>query len=205
MLTELTITEFLEKTASGSATPGGGSVAALSAALAAGLSEMVANLTIGKKGYTASEADMRALAEKARGLKDKLAQDIDRDSEAYAEVLAAFQLPKNTENDKNQRQQAIQKGLAAAASVPLSVAKDALIVMELAAMAVEKGNRNTVTDGAVAAMTARTAVLSAVYNVKINLGSIEDVDFKNDMMAQVEELEREAIKRENEILATVVL
>jgi formiminotetrahydrofolate cyclodeaminase len=205
MLTELTITEFLEKTATGSATPGGGSVAALSAALAAGLSEMVANLTIGKKGYTASEADMRALAEKARSLRDKLAQDIDRDSEAYAEVLAAFQLPKNTEEYKNQRQQAIQKGLAAAASVPLSVAKDALIVMELAAMAVEKGNRNTVTDGAVAAMTARTAVLSAVYNVKINLGSIEDVDFKNDMMAQVEELEREAVKRENEILAKVVL
>ena len=205
MLTELTITEFLEKTATGSATPGGGSVAALSAALAAGLSEMVANLTIGKKGYAASEVEMRALAEKARSLRDKLARDIDRDSEAYAEVLAAFQLPKNTDDDKKQRQQAIQKGLTAAASVPLSVAKDALIVMELAAMAVEKGNRNTVTDGAVAAMTARTAVLSAVYNVKINLGSIEDVDFKNDMMAQVEELEREAVKRENEILAKVVL
>jgi formiminotetrahydrofolate cyclodeaminase len=205
VLTELTINEFLEKTATGSATPGGGSAAALCASLAAGLCEMVANLTIGKKGYEASASDMKALAEKAGRLRDKLARDIDRDSEAYTEVLAAFQLPKNTEDDKKQRQQAIQKGLTAAASVPLSVAKDALIVMDLAAIAVEKGNRNTVTDGAVAAMIARTAVLSAALNVKINLDAIKDVAFKNDMMAQIEELEKEAITRENEILAKVVL
>ena len=104
MLTDLNITEFLEKTASGTAVPGGGSVAALAGALGASLSEMVANLTIGRKGYEASDAEMRDLMNSARMLRDKLAKDIDRDSEAYAQVLAAFKLPKSTEEEKKQRQ-----------------------------------------------------------------------------------------------------
>jgi formiminotetrahydrofolate cyclodeaminase len=203
VLADLRITQFLEETAAGSALPGGGSVAALGAALAAGLSEMVANLTMGKKGYEASEADMRALAESARRLRNKLTQDIDRDSEAYAEVLAAFRLPRITEDDKRKRQQAIQKGFKAAASVPLSVAKDALRVMALAGEAVEKGNRLTVTDGAVAAMMARSAVLSALYNVRINLRSVKDENFRKIMMEQAKELEEEAIKKERDILLKV--
>ena len=205
MLTDLKITEFLEKTASGTAIPGGGSVAALAGALGASLSEMVANLTIGRKGYEASDAEMKDLMNSARMLRDKLAKDIDRDSEAYAQVLAAFKLPKSTEEEKKQRQEAVQKGFMAAASVPLSVAEDALSVMELAELAVEKGNKNTITDGAVAAMMARAAVLSAIYNVTINLSSITDKGFKTEVNNQAEELKKAANEKEKEILSKLNL
>jgi len=205
LLKDLKVTDFLEETASGTPAPGGGSVAALSAALAAALSEMVANLTIGKKGYGDREKDMKALAEKARSLRQKLTGDIDRDSDAYAEVMTAFRMPNQSEEEKIRRRQAVQRGLKTAASVPLSVAKDAIRVMELAGIAIEKGNPNTVTDGAVAALAARSAVLSALYNVKINIDTIADEDFKDDMKTQVEELEAEVIEKEKEVLAKLII
>ena len=203
MLTDLKISEFLEKTASGTAVPGGGSVAALAGALGAGLSEMVANLTIGRKGYEASDSEMKALAEDARVLRGRLAQAIDKDSEAYTQVLAAFRLPKSTEEEKSQRQKAVQKGFMAAATVPLNVAKDALRVMGLAEKAIVMGNRNMVTDGAVAGVMAKSAVISAVLNVKINLHSITDDKFKADLFHQAEELEKAANEKEKEMLLKI--
>ncbi|MBW1695366.1 MAG: cyclodeaminase/cyclohydrolase family protein [Deltaproteobacteria bacterium] len=203
MLVDLSITAFLEKTAAGSATPGGGSVAALTAACAAGLAEMVANLTIGKAGYKSSEADMKSLAEQSRHLRDELVRNIDRDSEAYGEVLAAFKLPKETEKQKQKRNQAIQRAFMRATSVPLKVAKDALQVLILAGTAAEKGNKNTVTDAAVAALIAKSALLSAVYNVKVNLNAIRDEGFLKDVLFQVAALEKEALEKEKEILSTV--
>lgn len=199
MLADLTIKEFLEKTASNTPTPGGGSVAALGAVLAAALSEMVANLTIGKKGFEKIEKEMKDIASASFNYRDKLIKDIDRDSDAYNQVMAAFKLPKQTKEEKNNRQLAIQDGLKTASLVPLRVAKDASKIMELAGEVVIKGNKNAVTDGVVGAMMARTAVLAALYNVKINLASIKDDKFVNEIKEQINDLETVIENKEKEI------
>ena len=203
MLTNQKISVFLEKTASGTPVPGGGSVSALSAALGAGLAEMVANLTIAKIGYEAVENEMKEIAETLQNLREKLVTEVDKDSNAYKDVLAAFKLPKDTQEEKEQRAEAIQDAMKNAARVPLGVAYDALQVMDLAEKAIRNGNRNAVSDGAVGTMMARTAVLGALFNVKINLASVKDKAFVEEMMREVNKLERRVHEREAEILSHV--
>ncbi|KGG80494.1 methenyltetrahydrofolate cyclohydrolase [Caloranaerobacter azorensis H53214] len=205
MLQDLNLKEFLEKTASKSPVPGGGSVAALSASLSASLIEMVGNLTIGKKGYEDVEDEMKEIVSICSKYREKFVNDIDRDSDAFNKVMAAFKLPKDTEEEKAARKEAIQESFKTAALVPLEVAEDAFKLLEFAAKVVEKGNKNAVTDGAVAAMIARTAVLSALYNVKINLGSIKDEEFVSKVLKQVESLESQVNNIEKEILSKVKL
>ena len=203
MLVDDKITEYLEKAAAGTAVPGGGSVAALNGALAAGLTEMVANLTIGKKGYEAVEEDMKALAGMASQLRKKLTAAIDQDADAYTEVMAAYKLPKTTDEETSLRKQKIQDAIKHAALVPLEVARDALAVIDLAGSAIRKGNKNAASDGAVAAMNARTAALAAIYNVKINLGSIKDDDFVEKLAQEVNKLQTQVVEKENEALSYV--
>ena len=203
MLKDKSVTEYLERTASGEPVPGGGSIAALSAAAAASLTEMVANLTIGKKGYTSVQAEMRDIASTTSKLRDKLIGDIDNDPQAYQQVLAAFQLPKNTETEKHHRANAIQDGFKNAALIPMGVAEDGFKIMDLAKMVIEKGNKNAVTDGAVAVMAARTAVMAALYNVKINLTAIKDQAFVEVLAQKVKTLERQVKDKEKMILASV--
>jgi formiminotetrahydrofolate cyclodeaminase len=203
MLADHKITEYLEKAAAGTAVPGGGSVAALNAALAAGLTEMVANLTIGKKGYEEVEEEMIALAGKASQLRNKLSAAVDRDADAYTEVMAAYRLPKTTDEETALRKQKIQDAIKHAARVPLEVARNALAVIELAGQAIQKGNKNAASDGAVAAMNARTGALAAIYNVKINLGSINDDSFVDKLTQEVKELENQVVKMENAALSYV--
>jgi formiminotetrahydrofolate cyclodeaminase len=203
LLKDNTVTEYLEKTASGEPVPGGGSIAALNAAAAASLTEMVANLTIGKKEYASVEAEMRDIAITASKLRDKLIGDIDNDPQAYQQVLAAFQLPKNTETEKQRRSNAIQDGFKNAALVPMSVAEDGFKIMDLAKKVIEEGNKNAATDGAVAAMAARTAVMAALYNVKINLTAIKDEAFVEELAQKVKTLEDQVKNQENAILAII--
>ena len=203
MLTDLTLTEFLEKIASHSPVPGGGSIAALSAAIAASLSEMVAHLTIGKKGYEALEEEMQEIAKDAFQYRERLIRTIDKDSNAYNDVMAAFKLPKGTELERNNREGAIQEALINATLVPLDVARDAFKIIELAGKAVKQGNKNAVTDAAVAVMMARTAALSALYNVKINLASIKDTNFVKEVGNDVKRMENAIVNREREFLSDV--
>ncbi len=205
MLAELTIKEFLEKTASSSPVPGGGSVAALSAALAASLTEMVAKLTIGKEGYETVEDEMKAVAQEALKLKLKLVLSIDNDSNAYNDVMSAIRLPGDTEAEKHYREKTIQSGLKKATLIPMSVAEDAALVMDLAGKTVASGNKNAITDGAVGVMMAKTAVLSAIYNVKINLKTIKDKTFIDEISKKVEAMETNALDREKELLSIVDL
>lgn len=195
----MTLSELLEKTAANTPVPGGGSIAALHGAVAASLVEMVANLTIGKKGYEEKGAEMKDLASRAAYYRQKLAEDIDRDSDAFNQVMAAFRLPKQTGEEKETRRRAVQAAFETAVRVPLEVAEDALKIMALAEKAVSEGNKNAVTDAAVAAMTARTAVLSASYNVKINLASITDFSFVEKTRKRVQEIEFEAEDKEKAI------
>jgi len=203
LLTNLKVTDFLEQTACGTPLPGGGSVSALSAALGAGLTEMVANLSVGKKGYEAVEIEMQEIAETVKKLREKLVAEVDNDSNAYNEVLAAFKLPKTTEKEKKQRTEAIQEAMKNAARVPLGVAYDAMRVMDLAERVIKSGNRNAVSDAAVGAMMARTAVLGALFNVRINLASLKDSAFVEEMMREVNKLASRVHEREKEILSYV--
>lgn len=205
MLSELTITEFLSRTASSDPVPGGGSVSALGAAISAALSEMVAALTIGRKGYESSEKEMMEIIQRARGLREKLTKDIDRDSDAYSQVITAFRLPNDTEENKNRRRQAVQDGFKQAALIPLGVAKDASDLLNLAEKVVKRGNKNAVTDAAVAVMIARAAILGALLNVKINLNSIKDKNFVDDIKSQVQEIESTVEWKEKTILAKIDL
>jgi formiminotetrahydrofolate cyclodeaminase len=203
LLADHKITEYLDKAAAGTAVPGGGSVAALNAALAAGLTEMVANLTVGKKGYEAVEEEMKALADEASQLRNKLTAAIDQDANAYTEVMAAYKLPKTTDEETTVRKQKIQDAIKHAALVPLEVARNALAVIDLAGQAIRKGNKNAASDGAVAAMNARTAALAAIYNVKINLSSIENDDFVKELAQEVESLQNQVAEKEKEALSQV--
>lgn len=205
MLADKTLKGFLDETASKAPVPGGGSIAAMSAATAAALTEMVANLTIGKKGYEDVQEEMAELASTLPNVRDEFITDIDRDADAFNKVMDAFKMPKETDEEKAERRQAIQDGMKNAASVPLEVARNAFKIMNFAAKVVEKGNKNAVTDGAVAAMMARTAVLSALFNVKINLGSIKDEEFVKKVSEEVSQLEAEVQEVEKDILSKVEL
>ena len=201
MLKDLSITDYLAKTASGDPVPGGGSSAALNGALAAALTEMVANLTIGRKGFEAVDAEMRAVAAKAAGLRSSLTADVDRDSDSYAQVLKAFQLPKATESEKAARAQAIQEAFKQAALVPLGVARASVALMDLGRSVIAKGNPNAASDGAAGILAARMAARAAIYNVRINLGTIKDEAFSSELRQEADRLEVEAEAKEREALA----
>ncbi len=205
MLTDLTIKDFLKKTASNSPVPGGGSIAALGGAISASLLEMVANLTIGKKGYEEFEEEMKEISIAVLEYRNKLIADIDKDSNAYDAVIAAYRLPKSNDEERDRRSGAIQEALKNAVLVPLEVAKMGLDIIKLAGNIVRDGNKNAITDGAVAAMMARTALLSALYNVKINLSSIKDEAFVNEISDQVRDMEIKIQKLEQGILAEIDL
>ncbi len=200
MLTELTVKDFLNKVAGSDPVPGGGSIAALNGAIAAALAAMVANLTIGKKNYADCEELMKQIAERAAGLKEEFVADVDRDSEAYDRVFACFKMPKATDEEKAARSAAIQEATKFAAQVPMEVARRAYGLMDTIAQVARKGNQNAVTDACVAMMAARSAVLAALMNVRINLGSLKDKEFALAMQAEADGLEQQALAKEKELL-----
>jgi formiminotetrahydrofolate cyclodeaminase len=173
--------------------------------MAASLVEMVANLTVGKQGFDSVAGEMQQIVERARSYRQRFVFSIDRDAEAFSRVVAAFKLPKATDEQRWERTVAVQKAFKEAARVPLEVARDARTILDLAGLVVEKGNRNAVTDGLVGAMMARTAVLSALYNVCINLESIRDEPFVQEVRKEVEAIRAGVIRKEQTILASVDL
>ncbi len=196
----LSVEEFTALTASDAPAPGGGSVSALAAGLGAALAEMVANLTIGKEKYADADAEMRTLAQQAADLRKELIDAIQKDTESFNGYMAALKMPKETDEQKTARRDAMQQGLKEAALVPLEVAKTTVKIFPVAKAVVQRGNPNAVTDGLVAAMLARSAALGALLNVKINLGSIKDEAFVAQLSAQVKQLEQQAITLEKQVL-----
>lgn len=203
MLADLTVKDFLDKVAGNDPVPGGGSIAALGGALASALATMVTRLTIGKKGYEASEEVMQHAQTLTTRFQKEFIALIDKDSEAYDEVFACFKLPKATDEEKAARSVAIQEATKYAALVPMQVARNAYELMSVIADVARLGNRNAVTDACVAMMSARTAVLGALLNVRINLGSIKDKTFADELQREADVLERLACDREKEVLDVV--
>ena len=199
-LTDLTVKGLLDVTAGKDPVPGGGSISALSGSIAAALTEMVAGLTIGKKKYAEVEEQMKQLVERVHEIRQQLILDVDRDSEAYNVVFAAFQMPKETDEQKAARSAQIQEATKIAANVPMEVARRVYSLLSDIEEVVSNGNQNAVTDGCVAMMSARNAIIGALFNVRINLTSIKDEQFVADMTAEADRLEREVIEREAKVI-----
>lgn len=203
MLVDLTVKEFLNKVAGSDPVPGGGSVAALNGAIASALTAMVANLTLGKKDYELHEELMRHISEVALQQKEWFVLDVDRDSEAYNDVFACFKMPKATEEEKAVRSAAIQEATKHAALVPMQVARNAYKLMTIIMDVARLGNRNAVTDACVAMISARAAVLGALLNVRINLGSLKDKEFVAQLQQEADELRQLACAKEKELLEAI--
>jgi len=203
ILADLSIKEFLAKTAGSDPVPGGGSIAALNGAIASALAGMVANLTIGKKKYEDKQEQMTQIVASANNHQIFFIQDIDADSDAYNKVFDAFKLPKETDEEKTERSKQIQAATKVAAEVPMEVARRAYAIMELIADVAENGNQNAITDACVSMMSARTAVLGAILNVKINLSSLKDEEYVAKMKTECDQLEKDAIAKEQALLEKV--
>ncbi|MCQ2287277.1 MAG: cyclodeaminase/cyclohydrolase family protein, partial [Bacteroidales bacterium] len=202
-LVDLTCTGFCEETASESPAPGGGSVSAYMGAMAASLGTMVANLTGGKAAYDDEWEKFSKVAEHGQALKDELLHLVDEDTNAFNKIMNAFGLPKKTDEEKAARSAAIQEATKFATEVPFHTMQKAFESFEVCRAMVEWGNPASVTDGGVGALAARSAVMGAHLNVKINASSLKDEAFKNDILAKAAAIEAAALKEEAEILKIV--
>ena len=202
-LVKQNIKMFLDELASSSPAPGGGSVAALSGALGAALSSMVCNLTRGKQGYETVQDEISEMFKKSEGLRKDLTDLIDQDTEAFNEVMKALKMPKETEEQKEQRKNALQTAFKQAAEVPLETARKCVQILDIARTVAEKGNKNSISDAAVSALMAQTGVQAAMLNVRINLSSIKDPDYVQQVSTELHELLQNAMEKSAEILGIV--
>lgn len=198
-LTELTIDKFIEATGSGEPVPGGGSISALCGSISAALAEMVARLTIGKKKYADVQEKMEELTDKLHPASTVLLKAVNLDSEAYDQVFQAYKLPKETDEEKEFRTATIQQALIHAATVPFSVAQIVNTFLPDIIELAECGNQNAITDAYVAALCARTAILGACANARINLCSISDAELVNQMNKDIEKIEKNASDTEKKV------
>jgi formiminotetrahydrofolate cyclodeaminase len=179
---------FVGSVASSSPTPGGGSVAAHVGALGAALAQMVAGLTAGRKKYVAVDAEMRELGLKAAGLVNTLSALVARDADSFTAVSTAYKLPSEPEEALAKRKVAITQALLGASEVPLETARACGEVAKLAAVCATKGNTNAVSDAGVAALLADAACRSAVYNIRINVSSLDDRSLGAGLIAEANQI-----------------
>jgi len=204
-LIDLTVKQFTLETASESPAPGGGSVAACMGAMGAALGTMVANLSAHKKGWDDRWEEFSDWAEKGKAFHDELLRLIDEDTQAFNGIMNAFGLPQKTENEKIFRKEAIQLATRHAMEIPFRVMQVSYDSMEVMLEMAINGNPNSVSDAGVGALAARSAVLGAGLNVRINAGSLADKEFVQQILNKVVELERKAIELESRILEVVNL
>ena len=199
---KLTCHEFLEKLASNAPTPGGGGGSALAGALAAALTSMVGNLTVGKAQFAEQDAEVREMLKQAEALRLKLLELVKADAEVFDKFMACYRMPRGTDLEKYARAQAIQSAAKQAAEVPFKIAKASLEVMRHAERIASIGNPGAITDAACSAIIGRAALRSAVYNVIVNLKIIKDDFYTQDMYRKLEAMEQEANGLEKSTLAT---
>jgi methenyltetrahydrofolate cyclohydrolase len=193
----MTVRELLAATASHAPAPGGGGIAAMTAAAAAALLEMVANLTIGKKGYEEAAADMQHIKLQCERTREYCLTAIDADAAAFRSVIAALRLSK----DMPGRTEKVQKAFKEAARVPFELGTQIFIILKLSQDVIRKGNSWALTDAAISVLQARSAMRSAFYSVKVNLASITDQQFIEMMEQAMLELDKRAEGIEQEVLS----
>ena len=199
-LVNMTLTDFANETASESPAPGGGSIAAYCGAMGVSLGAMVANLSAHKRGWDERWEEFSTWAEKGMEYQNILLDLVDEDTQAFNKIMIAFQLPKDTQAEKEKRKTAIQEATKYAILTPFKVMETAFASMEVMKAMADIGNPNSITDAAVGALCARTAVMGAFLNVKINCGDCEDKAFVNDILKKGQQLVDDACKMEAEIL-----
>lgn len=202
-LVDLTCRGFADETASESPAPGGGSIAAYLGALGASLATMVANLSSHKAGWDDRWEEFSDWAVKGQAIKDDLLSLVDEDTEAFNRVMAAFGLPKTTDEDKAARTEAIQEATRYATDVPFRTMQRAMDAFEIIRAMAEHGNPNSVSDAGVGALCARAAVRGAYLNVKINAAQLKDKEFAATIVARGAEIDRLASEAEAEIMGIV--
>ena len=202
-LIDLNLSNFANETASESPAPGGGSISAYCGVLGVSLATMVANLSAHKRGWDDRWEEFSNWAEKGMKYQKELLQLVDEDTDSFNKIMEAFRMPKDNESDIKIRDEAIQIATKYAIQVPFNVMQVALNSMEVVKKMAEIGNPNSVTDAGVGALCARTAVLGAFLNVKINCADCNDKEFVNKTLKQGNKMIKHAQKIEDEVLKIV--
>ncbi len=202
-LIDMTCAEFADETASESPAPGGGSISAYMGALGAALATMVANLSSHKAGWDDRWQEFSDWAVKGQQIKDDLLALVDEDTNAFNKVMDAFGLPKTTDEEKTSRTVAIQEATKYATEIPFRTMQRTFDAFEIIKAMAEHGNPNSASDAGVAALCARSAVMGAFLNVKINAAGLKDKAFAEDLLTSGAEIEQQAIQLESEIMAIV--
>ena len=202
-LIDMDLVAFANETASESPAPGGGSISAYVAALGVSLGTMVANLSASKKGWEGRWEEFSNWAEKGQAYKKRMLQLVDEDTAAFNLIMEAFKLPKGTDEEKAARKAAIQAATKKAIEVPFEAMETAYKSMEVMKAMVEQGNPNSITDAGVGALCARTAVIGAHMNVRINAAGFNDKAFLDDILTRAAKIEKDAVALEAEVIALV--
>ena len=202
-LVDLSLATFVWETSADSPAPGGGSVAAAMGAMGAALGSMVANLSGHKRGWDDRWEEFATWAERGAEMQKRLLELVDEDTEAYKGILKAFELPKKSEEEKAARAAAVEAATLHASLVPLTVMKEAFKVFELLEEMTEKGNPNSVTDGAVGVLAVRACIGGAFLNVKINVKGLKDRSMVEELIAEAQEIDKAAAVVEAEIIERV--
>ncbi len=202
-LVDLDLIGFANKTASESVAPGGGSVAAYVGSLSAALGTMVANLSAHKRGWDDRWEEFSEYAVRGEELKNELLDLVDKDTDAFNLIIEAFRMPKNSDEEKSKRSQAIQEATKVAILTPLDTMRVSLEAMKLCAEMLEKGLSSSMSDAAVGVLCARTGVIGAELNVRINLGDLKDEQFKEKVLAESQEIRTAAEALETKVLEKV--
>ncbi len=202
-LADMDLQAFADETSSESPAPGGGSISAYVGSLGVSLATMVANLSSHKRGWDDKWEFFGNWAEKGQTIKDELMFLVDEDTRSFNRIMEAFGLPKGSDEEKKARKQAIQDATKYAIEVPFRVMQKAYESFDVIEEMVEKGNPASVTDAGVGALCARTAIMGAFMNVRINTADLEDKKFVNDIVQKGKEIRDAAIKREEEIIKKV--
>lgn len=200
LLSDLTVRGFLEKTASESPAPGGGSVSALMAAVGASLGMMVANLSAHKPGWDERWEEFSEWAEKAKAIQQELIRLIDEDTRAFNALMEAYRLPKNTEEEVARRTSAIQEAILRAMEVPLTVMKFGMQALSVVKAMAETGNPNSISDAAVGTLALAAGIRGAHLNVKINASSLRDKEKAAQILQEAEKMEKQAAEYERTTL-----
>lgn len=187
MIKDQAIQKFLDDLAGKASTPGGGSAAAIIGAMGAALNSMVANFTVGKKGYEDVDEQARDILQKSEELRSRMTDMIKADIDVFNRVMGAYGMPKETDEEKAARTREIQAALKEATDVPLDCAQAAAEVIKLSKPMAEIGNKNVISDAGVAVLAGQAALRSAALNVYINIGGIKDEEFASDRRKQLEE------------------
>jgi len=203
-LSEMTIKDFVTLVASGEPAPGGGAASALVGAIGNALSSMVANLTLGKKKFHDQEPLMHQVLKEGRELQNSLISLIDKDAEAFNHVAEVFKMPKETDDQKSLRNEAMQKALKQAAIVPYSIMEECVKALHLHEKVLGNSNPAAVSDLGVGALCLKTALQGGWLNVKINLNSIKDDHFVAEFEKKAGELLDEGLKISDKIYLDVM-